>query len=314
MMPHQEPVTLKYEILERYGEGVYGTVLKAIHRASGQYVAIKRIAPEEDEGVPATALREAALLRDFDHPNVVKLNDIIVGVNLYLVFEFVPKDLRIYLKERRQRSQFFQEREVQRLAHQLISGMAYCHSHRTLHRDLKPANILLTDDCCLKIADFGLARTFNVPIKAYTHEVVTLWYRPPEILLGSKKYNCASDMWSIGCIVGELMHGPGTALFQGNSEIGTIFQIFKALGTPTEDTWPGCTRREMLPDFCNRFPRFAGTGVAALSPQAKVSTGLRDLVMELLSCSPNLRLTALQALQHDYFQQHAAATVVGVPA
>lgn len=132
---------------------------------------------------------------------------------------------------------------------QLFDGLAYLHSHRILHRDLKPQNILIDHEGHIKLADFGLSRCFMIPVRAYTHEVVTLWYRAPELLLGSKLYGPAVDVWSLACIMSEIVSK--TALFPGDSEIDQIYKVFKICGTPNEDTWPGCST---LPDFRKTFP------------------------------------------------------------
>ena len=132
----------------------------------------------------------------------------------------------------------------------MLAGLTWCHSHRIFHRDLKPQNVLVDPKKgSLKLADFGLARAFTVPLRTYTHEVVTLWYRAPEILLGAKQYSCPVDMWSIGTIIPEMV--TGHPLFPGDSEIDAIYKIFRHLGTPTDDVWPGVTK---LPHFQTAFP------------------------------------------------------------
>merc|ERR1719456_1846733 len=144
----------------------------------------------------------------------------------------------------------FTGRDLKSFAYQLCLGAAFCHSHRIIHRDLKPQNLLLMGKT-LKLADFGLARTFQVPLPQYTHEVVTLWYRAPEILLGEKKYSHTVDSWSVGCIIPEM--ASRTPLFPGECEIDELYHIFRLLGTPTEATWPGVTD---LPDYKPVFPQW----------------------------------------------------------
>lgn len=141
---------------------------------------------------------------------------------------------------------------VKSYLYQLILGIAICHSNRIVHRDLKPQNILIdTKSNSVKLADFGLARAFGLPVKTYTHEVVTLWYRAPEILLGQKQYSTPVDMWSVGCIFAEMAQKK--PLFCGDSEIDQIFKIFRIMGTPKECIWPGVNS---LPDFKATFPRW----------------------------------------------------------
>jgi serine/threonine protein kinase len=198
-------------------------------------VALKKIRLEHaDEGIPSTAIREIALLQELSHPNIVQLKDIVHGENkLYLVFEYFNLDLKKYLD---QVGGPLQPKSVKHLLHQLLLGLVHCHKRRIMHRDLKPSNLLIDPKGQhLKIADFGLARTFGLPLKSYTHEVVTLWYRAPEILLGQKVYSTAVDIWSVGCIFFEMAHK--RPLFYGDSEIGQIFKIFKIMGTPTDESW-----------------------------------------------------------------------------
>jgi serine/threonine protein kinase len=181
------------------------------------------------------------------HPNIVELSDVIQSEGrLYLVFEFVDKDLKKYLEACNGplSSQLIKSYSIQ-----LLRGLEYCHVRGIMHRDLKPQNILVSRDGRLKIADFGLARAFVPPIRPFTHEVVTLWYRPPEILLGCKTYALPVDMWAVGTIIAEMV--TKRPLFPGDSEIDELFKIFRVLGTPNEETWPGVT---CLQDWNDDFP------------------------------------------------------------
>ena len=211
-----------HEYVRRLGEGTYGVVYLARDLSTGKFVAIKEIKIDHcDDGIPSTAIREIAVLQELrDNPWIVNLKEIVHGQStknrLYLMFEYFNTDMKKYLDKL---GAPMEEAQVKNIMYQLLKGTEYCHERRIMHRDLKPSN-LLVDNCgtSIKIADFGLARTMGLPLKTYTHEVVTLWYRAPEVLLGSKIYSTAIDVWSIGAIFFELAHKK--PLFAGDSEIG----------------------------------------------------------------------------------------------
>merc|ERR1740138_285342 len=193
-----------------------------------------------------------------------------------------------------------QPAQVRDFTRQLLAGMEFCHASRIIHRDLKPQNLLInssTGKPQLKIADFGLARAFSLPIPQLTHEVVTVWYRPLEILLGSKLYSVPVDLWGVGCILAEM--ATGAPLFAGDSEIDTAFKIFMKLGTPTEVLWPGVSE---LPDFKPTFPKWAPKGWANIrNTQAQVGNTGTDLLEQLTRYSPGARISARRALLHPFF-------------
>ncbi|KAG0367883.1 Cyclin-dependent kinase catalytic subunit [Gamsiella multidivaricata] len=214
----KELVLEGYQKMEKIGEGTYGVVYKATHKVSGRIVALKKIRLEnEDEGVPSTAIREISLLKELKHVNVVQLLDIIHDeTKLYLVFEFLDLDLKKYMDILPTTTGAgLPMDQVKDFLYQLLRGVEFCHSRRILHRDLKPQNLLIDEHRTLKLADFGLARAFGIPLRTYTHEVVTLWYRAPEILMGSRHYSTAVDMWSVGCIFVETI--TKKPLFPGKS-------------------------------------------------------------------------------------------------
>ena len=192
--------------MEKIGEGTYGVVYKAKDRVTGEIIALKKIRLEaEDEGIPSTAIREISLLKELQHPNIVRLYDVVhTERKLTLVFEFLDQDLKKYLDVC---DSGLGLPIMKSFLFQLLTGVAYCHHHRVLHRDLKPPNLLINREGQLKLADFGLARAFGIPVRSYTHEVVTLWYRAPDVLLGSRKYSTPVDMWSVGCIFAEMANG-----------------------------------------------------------------------------------------------------------
>ena len=186
----------------------------------------------EDEGVPGTAIREVSLLRELDHPNIVTLRDVVHSNNqLFLVFEYLDQDLKHFMTGVREQGTRIHTMIIKSYVRQILEGIACCHSFRILHRDLKPGNLLIDKSGRLKLADFGLARGFTMPVRTYTHEVVTLWYRAPEILMGCKQYGTAVDMWSVGCILAEMF--TCSPLFPGDSEIDQLFRIFRCMGKIT---------------------------------------------------------------------------------
>eukprot|EP00729_Bicosta_minor_P008537 gene8537-5181_t len=284
----------KYIKTEKIGEGTYGTVYKALVKGTANhFVALKKIKLEaEDEGVPSTAIREISLLKELRHVNVVRLLEVIHAENkLHLVFEYLDQDLKTFMDKS---SKALAPQCVQSYLNQLLLGVAFCHAHRVLHRDLKPQNLLINNMGQIKLADFGLARAFGIPIRTYTHEVVTLWYRAPEILLGARQYACAVDVWSIGCIFAEMI--TRRPLFPGDSEIDELFRIFRVLGTPSEESWPGVTR---LPDYKPSFPKWASQALQHCVP-GLCERGA-DLLQHMLAYAPNARISAKAALSHPYF-------------
>jgi len=290
----------RYQKLEKLGEGTYGVVYKARDKTNNNIIALKKIRLEaEDEGVPCTAIREISLLKELQHPNVVGLLDVVHQYTadksrLYLVFEYLERDLKRYMDAV---GSNMHRLLVKSYMYQLIKGISFCHSHRVLHRDLKPQNLLIDREGNLKLADFGLARAFGVPVRTYTHEVVTLWYRAPEILLGGKQYSTPVDVWSIGCIFAEMVtHQP---LFPGDSEIDQLFKIFRVLGTPTEATWPDITNSELFPDFKPSFPQWEAQNLAELVPGLD-ELGI-DLLQKMLIYEPSKRISAKEMLKHPYF-------------
>lgn len=286
----------RYQKLGKIGEGTYGVVYKAKDRASGEIIALKKIRlEEEDEGIPSTALREISLLKELQHCNIVRLYDVVhTEKKLTLVFEYLDQDLKKYMD---QCEGGIEPAVLMSFLFQLIRGVGFCHRLRVLHRDLKPQNLLINREGELKLADFGLARAFGIPVRSYTHEVVTLWYRSPDVLLGSRKYSTPVDVWSIGCIFAEMSNG--RPLFPGTSEGNQLDLIFRKLGTPTEKIYPAIVE---LPDYAADFKRYpppAG-GLQSLCPRL-ISPGVQ-LLNQMLQYDPAKRIACKNALEHPYFK------------
>jgi len=283
----------KYQKIEKIGEGTYGVVYKARNRVSGELVALKKIRLEaEDEGIPSTAIREISILKELQHPNIVRLHDVIhTDKKLTLVFEYLDQDLKKYLDS----SDGLDAHTIQSSLFQLLRGIAFCHDRRVLHRDLKPQNLLINTEGELKLADFGLARAFGIPVRSYTHEVVTLWYRAPDVLMGSRKYSTPVDLWSVGCIFGEM--ASSRPLFPGTSDHDQLMRIFKLLGTPNEETWPTMVD---LPEYKSDFPVYDQVSLASIAP--KLDPDGLDLLTQMLRYDPAQRISAKAAMSHPYFK------------
>ena len=267
-------------------------VYKAQHLKTGEIVAIKKVKFEED-GVPSTAIREISLLKNLKHPNVVELKEAIFeGDRLYLVFEYLEYDLKKFM---RKKGTALSPQQTQSFMYQILHALKYLHSNRMFHRDLKPQNLLVSEDGkTIKLADFGLARAFGFPIKTYTHEVVTLWYRCPEILLSQKHYSLGVDLWSVGCIFAEMAQR--RPLFMGDSEIDQVFKIFKIQGTPNEHNWPDALK---LNDMKSTFPKFKGIPMEKHTPTLNETEV--NLLKGLVALDPSNRISAQMALLHPYF-------------
>ena len=291
----------EYEKLNMLGQGTYGVVYRVRDKRTKKEYALKKVKVDRDlfrDGFPVACAREIAILKSCTHENVVHLKEVVVGEQLekiYLVMEYCEQDLASLLDNLEKP---FTESEVKCIILQLLSGLVYLHANFIIHRDIKVSNLLLTDTGCLKIADFGLARTFGVPSKSsMTPGLVTLWYRPPELLLGSTDQSTAIDMWAVGCILGELLiHKP---LLPGTSEISQIDRIVDLLGTPSESIWanfkdlPACKnftlKQQPYNNLKTKFPWLSQAGLRLLN--------------FLFMYDPKKRATAAECLQSSYFKE-----------
>ncbi|GJQ13931.1 hypothetical protein GpartN1_g5722.t1 [Galdieria partita] len=295
-----------YERLNFIEEGTYGRVFRGRDIHTNEIYALKEIKLDNEvEGFPLTSLREVSILVSLRHPNVIHVREVVVGSSLnkiYLVMEYAQHDMKNVLDNMRHP---FSQAEVKSLLQQLLSGVAYLHDNWVLHRDLKTSNLLLNSEGILKICDFGLARLYSDPLKPYTQPVVTLWYRAPELLLGARTYTPAVDIWSVGCIFAEWL--TREALFPGSTEIDQLSRIWKCLGTPNEEIWPGLSELPHAskikfvkqPYNCLR-QRFDNT---IYGGQTSITNLGLDLMNKLLTYDPEKRIQAQDALNHPYFEE-----------
>ncbi|XP_076032899.1 cyclin dependent kinase 11B pitslre isoform X2 [Oratosquilla oratoria] len=291
----------EFECLNRIEEGTYGVVYRAREKATSQIVALKRLKMEkEKEGFPITSLREVNTLLKGQHENIVTVREIVVGSNMdkiYIVMDYVEHDLKSLMETMRQKKQMFTIGEVKTLMIQLLKAVAHLHDNWILHRDLKTSNLLLSHRGILKVGDFGLAREYGSPLKGYTPIVVTLWYRAPELLLGAKEYSTHIDVWSVGCIFGELLGME--PMFPGKNELDQLNKIFKDLGTPSEKIWPGYPQLPVV-----KKTQFADYPYNHLRERFKsrLSDQGFSLLNRFLTYNPMKRITCEEARKHDYFR------------
>uniref|UniRef100_A0A131YAN0 cyclin-dependent kinase n=1 Tax=Ixodes ricinus TaxID=34613 RepID=A0A131YAN0_IXORI len=289
----------EFHCLNRIEEGTYGVVYRARDKQTDEIVALKRLKMEkEKEGFPITSLREINTLLKAQHPNIVTVREIVVGSNMdkiYIVMDYVEHDLKSLMEVMKQP---FLVGEVKTLMLQLLKAVAHLHDNWILHRDLKTSNLLLSHKGILKVGDFGLAREYGSPLKHYTPIVVTMWYRAPELLLGVKEYSTPIDMWSVGCIFGELL--TMKPLFPGKSDIDQLNRIFKDLGTPSEKIWPGYTELPLVKKVT--FTEYPYNNLRSRFGHTLSNLGF-DLLNKFLTYYPSRRSSAEEALRHEFFQE-----------
>lgn len=303
-----------FAIIKKKSQGTEGTCYQAFFRKEQRMVALKkaRVYPD-NEGVPYYMMRELSALQKLKHGNICALESAnLHNYKLHLIFPYIEKTLHDFVNPGGGEEYLaLPPRHIRCIMSQLLSAVSYCHERGIMHRNLKPKHLLIIpglnredplDGCTVKLADFALVRVLVHPPRQYTTEVITLWYRPPEILMGQRNYTTAVDIWSVGCIFAEIMQG--RPLFMGLCEIDQLFQIFSKLGTPAAEEWP---RFEHLPNFQDTmFPRWGVNMLRTLL--TKAGDKEIDLMGKLLKYDPDSRATALHALSHPYFADSTHST------
>ncbi|CAH1101098.1 unnamed protein product [Psylliodes chrysocephalus] len=285
-----------YKLLGRAGEGAHGFVFKAKDLRNENEVALKKIAINPDLEIPNNVMREILALRVLKYAHIVKLTEVLsVGSYVVLAMEYLPWSLYEVIKDKNTTLNLAQIKTYSKM---ILKGLHYMHYHHIMHRDLKPSNLLIGRKGILKIADFGLARIYDHEKKRlYSHQVATRWYRSPELLYGSRTYNKSVDMWSVGCIIAEMIERK--PLFPGETDIEQLAIVLGTLGTPTSDNWPGLTQ---LPDYNKiSFSHSEPKKWSVIIPDADYIT--LNLLSKILIYDQNKRCTAKEALQDRFFRE-----------
>ena len=298
-----------FRFIKEKCKGTEGTCCHGYSRKDKKEYAIKRARVYPDnEGVPYYMMRELAALRKISNKHICELVTInLHDFKLYLLFPYIEKTLHDYMNPPSASGSLseirVQKHQVCSLTYQLLDAVNYCHKRGIVHRNLKPKHLLIIpgngpdplDNAQIKLADFALVRIIGHPPKKFTSEVITLWYRPPEILMGLKDYSTAVDVWSVGCIFAEMIEGK--PLFMGLCEIDQLFQIFWKMSTPTTDAWPGFTD---MPNYQSTlFPQWTNSQLYGLMQRADDEQFA--LLSSMLRFDPGKRASAHEALHHKYF-------------
>ncbi|EDV22191.1 uncharacterized protein TRIADDRAFT_50661 [Trichoplax adhaerens] len=293
----------RYKDSSYIGEGAYGIVCSAFDNLAGVKVAIKKVSPFEHQTYCQRTLREIKILTRFKHENIIGIFDILCAPSaeemkdVYIVQALMETDLYKLLKTQR-----LSNDHVCYFLYQILRGLKYIHSANVLHRDLKPSNLLLNTTCDLKICDFGLARVADPEhdhTGFLTEYVATRWYRAPEIMLNSKGYTKSIDIWSVGCILAEMLSN--RPIFPGKHYLDQLNHILQVLGTPNMEDLQ-CIRNEKARGYIQSLPYNATMPWIKLFPKA--DSRALDLLDKMLTFNPNKRITVEEALAHSYLEQY----------
>ncbi|OMJ77134.1 hypothetical protein SteCoe_23361 [Stentor coeruleus] len=290
-------ITRKYTIISKLGKGQYGIVWKAIENKSQETVAIKKVLDAFQNSTYAQSMfREIMFLQELSHENIIRLLNVIRAENdkdIYLVVEFMDTDLHTAV-----RGNILEPIHKKYIIYQVFRALKYMHSGLVIHRDLKPANVLLNSECLIKVTDFGMARSISAQREGLnpllTDYIASRWYRAPEVLLGASNYSKAIDMWSVGCILAEIISGK--VLFPGTSTLNQLDRIMEVTGRPTNEDLT-----DIPPSMISMLENLNANKNRDLSILlGTTDTDALDLVSKLLQFNPRKRLTAEEALEHPY--------------
>lgn len=285
-----------YKRLDLIDRGTYGKVFKVKSFKFGNLYACKEIkSMEKSSELNMISIREINLLLTINHPNIIFVKEArsnLLAEKFFIIMEYCNFDIKSILDSRIK----FSSTQIKIITKQLLYGISTLHDNFVIHRDLKTSNILLNKRGILKICDFGMARVFNLKLKYMSQEVVTLWYRPPEILLGGKNYTTSVDLWALGCILSEII--TCEVLFSGKSELDQLIKIFSTLGTPTSDLW---LNLHSLPYTKKIIFPLQPYNCILSKLRGKIETPAIDLIQQLLVYDPSKRISARSALEHRFF-------------
>jgi serine/threonine protein kinase len=272
------------------GSGAFGKVHVGYNSVTDEKIAMKYLEYHpEKQGIPALVLREISILRSVSHPNIIQLQEVITTENqIILIFEYLERTLYQYISTRRTVG----PETIRSFSYQLLAAVHTLHVHRIIHRDIKPTNILLSNTGILKVIDFGWARYFSIPMRPYTPEIETILYRAPELLSRNNIYGPPIDIWSVGCVIAEMVMGHPIFLLGIDSNVQLFYKMIETMGTPPNaGKYIGCQDTD-IPQYKMRSMR------EILNSEDAV---LCDLVSKMLCFDPDKRITAVNALKHPYF-------------
>ncbi|ETO20021.1 hypothetical protein RFI_17195 [Reticulomyxa filosa] len=309
---HQEGMAGRYQKIEKLGEGTCGNTFKARDKENGSMVALKRFRTEEEEGVPSTAIHEISLLKELQHDNIIKLLNVFMGKSkLMVIYELLDQNLNWYMDSHNNKGLSIAQCKCKLLKYivclnvywlksflyQLCDGVQYCHGKNIFHRDLKPQNLRISKEGKLKICKFTSARILGVPVQNLEKQMMTLWYRAPDVLAGSKHYDLSADMWSVGCIFAEMLIGK--ALFPGISEKNQLIRIFQLLGTPKAESWFDMDNQ--LQQAGIDVPKFEAQALEKKFPMLD-KNGI-NLLQACLEYNPKQRISAKEVMNHPFLKK-----------